>query len=549
VKVLPVIGTSLGCSAVITAAFARYIEPHAASPAFWQHDPIGFAWKATGGMGGFFVALFATFAFILLTAGARLDLAAIRRRLDDSADHERMPESEWHGLFAGTSFEAIAGQLTFYELGVAPLSLLRVLRAEIWRVYAKRLLATQTVTVLLFVIDLVIIDFGVARVLEPLAPPFVLGVPFQAFLAIVSLILLAGTWLLMDDGIGKLAMAVTRLSSARDWRMESAGPRAIAIPGAVNSLRSIDPLLASLDRLVEELTGRMAAVPEGQSDIAPRLETALKSVETVLRDSADQQRAAIEKLSENMAAPGIVPRLETALKSVETALRDGAEQQRAALERLAEAPPAPKIGPRLETALKSFETVIRSSADQQRTASAKLSESMAAPDLAPRLEAALKSVEAMLRDSAVQQRAAIERLAASLAAQSEDHTRWMANASPPTDQEFRKLSDAIGQLTAAVDKMADPELRPPQPAYPPRPDAGAGNGGQPWNELVSALHEMSAGLEKFTQTAAHDEPDGAAPRRGKARPAALTNELQNLLDEMTNDEGAAQDDPAKPLPR
>jgi hypothetical protein len=457
VRVLPVIATSLGCGAAITTALARYIDTYAASAGFWGHDPVGIAWAASSGMGGFLAVLYAAFAFLLLTTGTLLDLAAARRRLEESAENDRWPEGEWQRAFDGTAFEAIAGQFTSYELGIAPLSLLRILRAEIWRVYAKRFITTQTVTIIL-VVGAVILD----RFIEsPLPPPFTLGVPFQTSTIVLLLVVAVMTWLLMDDGISKLAMAVTRLSAGREWPEESVASRALAFgadePVAATvggAVQAIEPLLASINKLVGELSGRMTPT-EAQTALGTRLETSLKSFESALRDGAIQQRAAIEHLSPPpAAAPDLAP-LETTLKAIETALREGAERQQAVIDRLAAEPATKEPGRRGERGKE-------------------------------------------------------------------------------TDAEFRKLGEAINLLAMAVDKLAQAEPRAAAPApapvaevRPPAPPRRRENGEGRGEEFAAALRDMNAGLDKHPPGAASAEPN----RPGAS---ALTNELQDLLQEMSN---------------
>ena len=459
VRVSPVIATSLACGAVITAALARYIDTYAGSAGFWGHDPVGIAWAVTSGMGGFYAVLYAVFAFVLLTSGTLLDLFAARRRLEESAENDRWPEGEWQRAFDGTAFQAIAGQFTSYELGIAPLSLLRILRAEIWRVYAKRFIATQTVTIIL-IVGAVMLD----RFIETSAvPPFRVGTPFQTFATVLLLVIAVTTWLLMDDGISKLAMAVTRLSAGREWPEESVASRAAAFgseePGRPEpgvAVQAIEPLLASINKLVTELSGRLTPT-DAQAALGARLETSLKSFESALREGATQQRTALEHLSAPMAAPTTL-------------------------------------------------------------------------DLAP-LAATLKAIETALQENAERQQAALERMAAEAAAR--DATRRNERGKD-ADAESRKLGEAINLLAMAVDKLAQEQSRTPAPAQPRAPAPRRHeNGDGRRDEYTAALQDLDAGLDKRPPAGGTTAGFPAAePKRAGA--SALTNELQELLQEMSN---------------
>jgi len=81
VRLLPIIGTSLGCSAVIAASLSRYVERNLAVTTFWRTDPVGAVWAAANGPGGLFLLLYAVIAFGIVTAAALLSLDAARLRL------------------------------------------------------------------------------------------------------------------------------------------------------------------------------------------------------------------------------------------------------------------------------------------------------------------------------------------------------------------------------------------------------------------------------------------------------------------------------------
>lgn len=415
-RLLVSLGASLVCGTAVAAALFRYISDNSASPNFWDSDPLAIVWSACGGAGGALVLSYGLFAFLLVTSYAYLDLASARTRLARaaSADDDTPPDRMWRAAFADTDFRSIAGQLTPYELGAAPLALLRILRTEIWRIYAKRLLCAATVAVVLA---------GMVIALAPwraVVPTGNAAGQWQAFGAVLLLVAAATTWLIMDQAINRLAMTMTRLSTAwSDVPPRESPPQA---PGAAPpaATRPADDLIIAVERLVAAL----AVKPSSRAGTGTA--------------------AAIEALSDS------------------------------------------------------------------------------------------------LRDAAADQRHAIERLGEQLAAQHDDFVRRLGEAQAAT-LDAATLSEAMAQLSVAVDKLADPVLRRIQLlgatdrrllAVLRRQEDMVGSVTNKWSDLVAALRAMSIGLGSFAEAAERDVVEDARYAAAPA-PAELGDELQELLDEIT----------------
>ena len=414
-RLLPIIGTSLGCSAVIAASLSRYVERNLAVTTFWRTDPVGAVWAAANGPGGLFLLLYAVIAFGIVTAAALLSLDAARLRLVRTVAGDRGSAAKpWHAAFEGTDLAPLASQVSFYELSVAPLSLLRILRTEIWRIYGKRLLATQTVTILLYGINLAVTP------LLPLAPPQSLDFAGRAQ-TLAAITLMAGvlaTWLLIDNAVGRLALAVTRLSAGGEAGIIAAAP------------------------------GRSGSAGSGAAE--PALLNLVSATERLI--------VALEQKPQWLAAS-------------ETAMRDAAERQNTVLSGL-----------------------LRVISDK------------------------------------------IEGLGVAI-----------AQAKPETDHDVAQVSEAMTQLAASVEKLADPVLRRIKLlgttdrrllTVLQNQEQVVSSVGHRWSELVAALQAMSSGLETFARATAQQEPGShlVLARPGHADPADLSDELQDLLDEMS--EGA-----------
>ena len=420
-RLLVSIGASLVCGTAVAAVLFRYIADHAGLPQFWASDPLAICWTAFGGAGGILVLSYGVFSFILVTSYAYLDLAVARTRLARAvaADGGAPPDRLWRSAFADTDFRGIAGQLTPYELGAAPLALLRILRTEIWRVYAKRLLCAATVAVVLA---------GMVIALAPWRAPVaaVAAVAqWQALGAVLLLVAAAATWLAMDHAISRLAMTMTRISAAWNEVPASAVPleeRGSSDDPRARTADSVDELIVAVDRLVATLAARPAATTKGGTTTV----AAIEGLKQSLRDAADEQRLAIERLGEQLA-------------------------------------------------VQHEETTRRIEAAQQAEANA------------------------------------------------------------------AAVSDAMAQLAASVDKLADPVLRRIQLlgatdrrllAVLRRQEHMVGNVTSRWGDLIEAVRAMSAGLGHFAESAERHYPEEArfAPTTA---PSELSDELQELLDEIT----------------
>jgi hypothetical protein len=326
-RLLVSIGASLVCGTAVAAVLFRYIADNAALPHFWDSDALAIVWTAFGGAGGILVLSYGLFSFILVTSYAYLDLATARSRLARAAtqDDGTAPDRLWRTAFADTDFRSIAGQLTPYELGAAPLALLRILRTEIWRVYAKRLLSAATVAI---VLSGMVIALAPWHAPVPAAPA---AGQWQAFGAVLLLVGAATTWLTMDHAISRLAMTMTRLSTA--WGEAPASSFSAqdrsAIIDAAPRTGLVDDLIVAVDRLVAALAAKPAAVAKGGTGTA----AAIEGLKQSLRDAADEQRQAIERLGDQLARQheDLAHRLEAARSAeVDAAALSGAMSQLAA---------------------------------------------------------------------------------------------------------------------------------------------------------------------------------------------------------------------------
>ena len=297
-RLLVSIGTSLICGTAVAAVLYRYVVEHAAAPAFWPSDPVAAAWMAFGGAGGILVSCYLALAFVLMTSYAYLDLATARSRLARAAAiGTESPERHWGMAFANTDFAPMAAQLTPYELAAAPLSLLRLLRTEFWRVYAKRLLCVVTVAVALG---------GAIAVLGP-APVAAASLPaavasWRESAAVLALVIVVATWLAMDDAVGRLARTMTRASAEWADALPLVTEQLDRQPGVASR-----PAGASLDDLtavVERLVAALAQHPPGTPEPTAAAAAAMERLAAAFREAAREQGQAIERLAEQVAAQG-----------------------------------------------------------------------------------------------------------------------------------------------------------------------------------------------------------------------------------------------------
>jgi hypothetical protein len=292
------IGTSLICGTAVAAVMDRFVAAHAAAPAFWQGDPVAAAWVAFGGAGGIAVLCYVAFAFIMVMTHAFLDLVTARARLTgaDAADGTA-PDQRWRDAFAHTDFASMAAQLTPYELAAAPLTLLRLLRAELWRVYATRLLYALAVAIALG---------GAVAVIEP-APLRALSLPvtavrWQEAAVVLALVVALATWLAMDHAVGRLARTMTLASAEWTDAVPVAAERVDRRLGLAPPPRpggaAPDDLVAAVERLVAVL----AANPPGAAEAAAA--AAMERLDIMLREAAAAERQTLERLAEEVAAQG-----------------------------------------------------------------------------------------------------------------------------------------------------------------------------------------------------------------------------------------------------
>jgi hypothetical protein len=160
---------------------------------------------------------------------------------------------------------------------------------------------------------------------------------------------------------------------------------------------------------------------------------------------------------------------------------------------------------------------------------------------------ALAAIEAAVRESAARQGALISGLCETLTIQIgllarsiEQRDARDANAVG----DIHGTSEALLQLAASVDRLADPLLRRLRLLDTAdrrlltvlnRQEEAVASVGTKWSELVSALQAMSAGLDSFAQAASrrYEEVLRLQPG-GSTQPMDVTEELQELLDEMSD---------------
>jgi hypothetical protein len=336
VRLLSAIAISIAVSATVAAGVMRYVASHTVAPAFWQHDPDALLWLAVGGPAVIGLIAFMASAFLFVTGGILRDIAIARVRLEGDGAEVASGQPDWGAVFDGTAFAPIADQLAVEEFRAAPLSLLRVVRIEAWRVYGKRVVG----------IEILALAGGAALALIApawLAPPSAAaGAGWEVSAALLLLTAVAGAWLLVDQAIGRMSGAIIR--SAATWPpsvVASASPAA----GPDPSLGRIGPLLGTLERLIaalstqadpsegvakelalaraelrpllERIDERLAAspTPEGAQD-GPVASRALAGLTEALSDVA----RAMESLSSAGSAAGRWDELEATMRAMGASL-------------------------------------------------------------------------------------------------------------------------------------------------------------------------------------------------------------------------------------
>lgn len=306
-KLLTAIAISIAVGAASAAAMTRYVAAHAASVAFWQHDPVAALWLALGGPAPLAVVMFACTSFVCVTLGAAIDLGSARARLE-RAGLDRNPAPNRSAIFTGTAFATIGDQLVADDFHVAPLWLLRALRTEIWRVYARRLAA----------VELLAIATGAGLVLlwpGWISTPAIAGAgPLATALLVLAAI--AALWLVLDGSIARLSAAMTAASAA--WLPVGTQPEPSPHPlWHDQSLARHEELLAMVDRLVCTL----AATPEPSLRMAEEL-TLARSEMRALIERADRTLPPAEPAERAVPFPEeAVANLTAALSDVARAVR------------------------------------------------------------------------------------------------------------------------------------------------------------------------------------------------------------------------------------
>ncbi|HUK59547.1 MAG TPA: hypothetical protein VLV50_09995 [Stellaceae bacterium] len=256
----------------------------------WLAPTLSTMLAATGGPGGFCLLLYALISCTILAASALYALRALASSLEERtrSNPKRLPEA-WRAALEKSDFAPLAGPITGDELAIAPLALLRVLRAEIWRVFIKRLVASQTVTVALAAAALAFGPDLVPGV--TLAPALVLRID-----ALAAGVVLAGgvaASLLLDRAIERFAAAITRLSAAWERSNAPLAVTAAAAPAPASAVapmvptRSAGPSGAQVESLaasVDRLAGLLAGSAERQSEALAELSHLMTgTIETVAR--------------------------------------------------------------------------------------------------------------------------------------------------------------------------------------------------------------------------------------------------------------------------
>ncbi len=229
----------------------------------WAAHALATTLGATGGPGGLCLLLYALLSCALLAASALYGLGALAKALEERtrANPKRLPEA-WRAALEESDFAPLAGPITGDELAIAPLALLRVLRAEIWRIFIKRLVGSQTVSVALAAGAL-----AFSPDLMPsatLAPALVLRID-----ALAAGVVLAGgvaVSLVLDRAIERFAASLTRLSAAWEQALTPAIPAAAparAVLAATPAPRPAELPAGPSPAQIEQLTGsvnRLAAL-------------------------------------------------------------------------------------------------------------------------------------------------------------------------------------------------------------------------------------------------------------------------------------------------
>ena len=259
----------------------------------WAAHALATTLGATGGPGGLCLLLYALLSCALLAASALYGLGALAKALEERtrANPKRLPEA-WRAALEESDFAPLAGPITGDELAIAPLALLRVLRAEIWRIFIKRLVGSQTVSVALAAAAL-----AFSPDLMPsatLAPALVLRID-----ALAAGVVLAGgvaVSLVLDRAIERFAASLTRLSAAWEQALTPAfpaaaparallatmpAPRPAELP-AGPSPAQVEQLTGSVNRLAALLTESVERQSESLSEMSHLMTAGIEAVARIL---------------------------------------------------------------------------------------------------------------------------------------------------------------------------------------------------------------------------------------------------------------------------
>ena len=292
---------SAGAWSLDTGGILRPVAAHA----------LGLVLAAAGGPGGLCLILFAAVSCALLTAGAVYELDAVGKGIEQraAADPMRLPEA-WGAALQGTDFAPLAASITGDELAIPPLALLRVLREEVWRMLVKRLVTSQTVTVLL---GAAVLGFGADVLPIPVASPAQV-LRMDAVAAGLFLALGVTGWLLLDRAIDRFGATMTRLRAAWEATIaqsSSAVPRRTE-PSVAALVAQIESLSTAVDRLtalvgdsakrqtewIEELSRLMSVGVEAFARVRDRVEALPAEGEPAVARGLAQLAAAVEQLSQ-----------------------------------------------------------------------------------------------------------------------------------------------------------------------------------------------------------------------------------------------------------
>ncbi len=305
-KLSLIIGASLGAALAATAAVTGAIA-HAAPSSL--ANALSLTLAAAGGPGVLCLVLYSVFSAALTAATAVYDLLSMQSRLAEGGEAKlRLPEA-WHTALAGTAFATLAGAIARDDFAIMPFVVSRIVRSDVWRIFSRRLMAAQAVTLALAAAALVLAPGLTAT------PPVRIDAALRID-AFAACLLFAGTvvaWLLIERAIDRLVLTVTELIATSEAPKETLplpSPTAsIAATGAAQS----DKFVAAVNRLahlIDALNTRQSGIVDKISQaLAVRIDAitrAAERAETAAADTVETLRAALTELAakiENLAEP------------------------------------------------------------------------------------------------------------------------------------------------------------------------------------------------------------------------------------------------------